>query len=360
MKTFLPYAPALRWKGAEIAAVLDLPDELRRSIQPLFEFVPRDFGVALQERTLALKARQLAENWGWTYPFSIDFSLLEPALGAAAIPLFDKHAAGLLKAIITINPMWVGEPRSLRELALVQQRGFAIRLSALDLRQAGWQRKLESLVKQAGLANTAVDLIVDYRAIESAPGNYAAVVAAVRAVGDWRSVTLLAGAFPEDLSGLPKNDQHLLPRTDWLAWRDFVLAGGDARYGDYTIQHGIFREHEGKGMNFSASIRYTGEADWVIMRGESVRSEMGYEQWPANAELLCARREFRGPTFSAGDLYIKTMASQTIETGGAKSWLTAGINHHLAMVAHQLQDVAATPARSAAENEGAPDWPAHF
>jgi hypothetical protein len=54
------------------------------------------------------------------------------------------------------------------------------------------------------------------------------------------------------------------------------------------------------------------------------------------------------------------MASQTIETGGAKSWLTAGINHHLAMVAHQLQDVAATPARSAAENEGAPDWPAHF
>jgi len=360
MKPFLPYVPVLRWKGAEIAAVLELSDEVRRSIQPLFEFVPKDFSADALERSIALKARQLAENWGWIYPFSIDFSLLDPALSAAAIPLFDKHASALLKAIITVNMISAINPRSLRDLALVPQHGLAIRVPAIDLRQAGWQRRLESIIEQSWLPATVVDLIIDYAAIEAVPGNYAAVVAAMRTLGDWRSVTILAGAFPQDLSELERNNQHLLARTDWLAWRKYAMSGGAARYGDYTIQHGIFREHEGKGMNFSASIRYTAEADWVIMRGESVRGEMGYGQWPANAELLCARPEFCGPTFSAGDQYIKTMASQMEVSGGAKTWLTAGINHYLALVVYQLQDIAVTPDHSAAKDEAAPDWPAHM
>jgi mannose-6-phosphate isomerase-like protein (cupin superfamily) len=41
-------------------------------------------------------------------------------------------------------------------------------------------------------------------------------------------------------------------------------------------------------MNISASIRYTTDDYWVIMRGEGLRNKggAGYDQYPANAELL--------------------------------------------------------------------------
>jgi hypothetical protein len=173
-------------------------------------------------------------------------------------------------------------------------------------------------------------------------------------------LTFLSGAFPPDLSELKKNDVYLLPRFDWLNYCRYAKAGGSGAYGDYTIQHPVWEEREGKGLNFSASIRYTGLADWVIARGESVRSDAGFSQYLANAQILTFHSEFRGDSFSGGDKYIAEMSRQTRHTGGAKEWLTAGINHHIALVLYQLAHISEMPMSSVTEGVAAPDWPAHF
>ncbi|MCH8961308.1 MAG: hypothetical protein IH820_08305, partial [Bacteroidetes bacterium] len=53
------------------------------------------------------------------------------------------------------------------------------------------------------------------------------------------------------------------------------------------------------------------------------------------------RDEFCGADFSAGDAYFVRMGSQLEnggikESGGAETWIRAGINHHLTFVVRQI------------------------
>jgi Beta protein len=351
------YVPVLRWKAAEISAVRELTSTQRQRLKPLFEFVPQTFKDLPLQRAVALNARDIAVNWGWDRPCLVDPSPLGPSVAATTYALLD-HQPHLNATLVTpFRP--IVEPRVLRELKRVKTLGLGVRISAYEFRQVGFHESLTRLIEQTGVAVTSIDLIIDFGGITAPPRNIFQIITAIEALGEWRSVTVLAGAFPPDLSKLKKNDQHFLPRHEWTAYCAYIQAGGTANYGDYTIQHAVFEEHEGKGMNFSASIRYASLTDWVIMRGESVR-EAGYEQWPASAQLLCERREFLGATFSAGDNYIKTMSEQQEKTGGPKEWLTAGINHHLALVAYQLEHLAEMLTRSAARYEVPADWPSRI
>lgn len=107
--------------------------------------------------------------------------------------------------------------------------------------------------------------------------------------------------------------------------------------GDYTIQHGVYYPPPERA-NFSASIRYASDDHWVIMRGESVFKDEGpgFDQWPANAQMLLDRPEFGDPEYSCGDSYIYEMAQQTERTGNASTWLGAGVNRHLTFVGRQV------------------------
>jgi hypothetical protein len=157
---------------------------------------------------------------------------------------------------------------------------------------------------------------------------------------DWGSLTVLAGSFPKDLSEFKRNDHHLIERSDWLRWSQYVDSH-PARipvYGDYTIQHGIFEEQQGKRRNFSASIRYTLDDKWLLMKGEGVFNEnsAGFGQWPAHAKLLVGMPEYSGPEFSFGDRFINEIASHPTKKGTAELWLSAGISHHIAKVLAQI------------------------
>ncbi len=186
-----------------------------------------------------------------------------------------------------------------------------------------------------------VHLAIDFQAIGEPAPNIAAWINLIPSLNEWRSFTVVAGAFPKDLAHLEKNQIHVLPRTDWLAWRNCAVskAGRVPTFGDYTIQHGIFEEHEGQFFNFSGSIRYTSNEAWVILRGEGVQNEdgPGYAQWRGWAQLLCERPIFSGAQFSYGDDYIHRMGKQVTDTGSAKTWLAAAFNHHMTFVARQIQ-----------------------
>jgi hypothetical protein len=99
-----------------------------------------------------------------------------------------------------------------------------------------------------------------------------------------------------------------IDRRDWMAWRHLIEEPRGLRkpsFSDYTIQYGRYVEPPDN-CNPSASIRYTLPEQWLVMRGEGIMNKKGpgREQWPANAMLLCERKEFYGSTFSSGDRYI--------------------------------------------------------
>ncbi len=108
-------------------------------------------------------------------------------------------------------------------------------------------------------------------------------------------------------------------------------------YSDYAIQHALYLKRKGRS-RYSASIRYTAEDCWIIMRGEDVfRTDgLGFEQWPAQAILLCDLPEYCEEKFSEGDKYIRQMSLQRKQTGNIVTWLRAGFNHHMTFVVRQI------------------------
>ena len=119
-------------------------------------------------------------------------------------------------------------------------------------------------------------------------------------------MTVVGGSFPKDLRELSVGE-HLLPRIEWHYWKQIVSARllRIPTFGDYATLH-PYLQPAFPGMNVSASIRYTTDEHWVVMRGEGLLNEAGagHAQYTANAQMLMERSEFCGPDFSFGDNYI--------------------------------------------------------
>jgi hypothetical protein len=86
----------------------------------------------------------------------------------------------------------------------------------------------------------------------------------------------------------------------------------------------------------SASIRYTVDDYWLIMRGQQGK----YEQYPANAQLITKHKDYFGKGYSFGDNYIFEKGSDlTGKPGNATNWLVVGVNHHLTCAVRQIADL---------------------
>jgi hypothetical protein len=286
----------------------------------------------------------MAQFWGWNNLFFVDFHLLGETRATHCLPIFFNHADGYnLQAGIMTGLDRSASFQSAVKSALVKNgRELCLRINAYELRHAGFQNVLKKLLGFFGKKPGEAHLAVDFQNIGKPLPDIAAFINTIPDLNDWRSLTVIAGAFPKDLSKLEKNGQYELPRNDWLIWKNHASTAKSRfpSFGDYTIQHGIFEEHEGKHFNFSASLRYTADEYWVVMRGEGVLNEngAGFDQFPAQAQLLLERSEFRGPQFSHGDMYIHTMGQQFSKSGHAKDWLVATFNHHISFAVWQLNN----------------------
>src|SRR5262249_21369914 len=133
-------------------------------------------------------------------------------------------------------------------------------------------------------------------------------------------------------------------REDWLFWLAHENTRLERRptYGDYGIQYALYEEPPARS-NPSASIRYTSDDYWVIMRGEGLFNDggPGNAQYGANALLLSEREEFCGRSFSYGDQYIDDLG-KGFGTGTPETLLRAGTNHHITFVTDQLSKSVST------------------
>lgn len=352
------YVPVLRWKQGERLALQAVQPEDREIMTPLVELVPRDFGPDKNGRPRApadvveRKAEELLACWG-KEPLFLDLRLLPSRIrGTNSGSLLERLCElgrNLGLSIVPVTGM--GSPNSYQSavasIARSEKRGACIRLTAKDIRSSAFRSTLSGLLSYLGLRYSQVDLFIDCQFVKETPIDIESVSTRLPHLTRWRTFTVGCGAFPRDLRGFSVGE-HVLPRLDWLSWQTFMLNSTKLTrrpsYSDFTIQHPVFYGPP-RHPRYSASIRYTAEEHWVIMRGESVFKDdgPGMKQWPANAQMLCERAEFRGPDFSEGDRYIKEMSLQTEKTGTARTWLQAGINHHLTYQARQIHSFFGAP-----------------
>jgi len=355
------YVPVLRFKESERLALLNLSMKDRHRITPLFELSPNliepkpivSHGKIIGKREVQYDEvfpgiiDQIQQCWG-KLPFFVDFELLERVLVFAP----GKHPANMVcdSAILRNMPMTLvtglNRPTEydyvVREYNNKTKKGIGLRLTTNDLRDNSLISKINMALSNFDLPHSYVDLFIDLKLIHQNYFNFRDIISVLPKIDSWRTFTVISGAFPKDLSDLEKNQEHEIERSDYDFWFKQIQQPGIERtpsFGDYTIQHPFYDYNPPPFPNVSASIRYTSDDYWVIMRGEGLRNDTGagFGQYWAQAMMLCNRNEYCGKDFSYGDTLIFEMANRINNVkGNPRITLRAGINHHLVYTVKQI------------------------
>ncbi|HYR29745.1 MAG TPA: hypothetical protein VEU30_14850 [Thermoanaerobaculia bacterium] len=336
------YVPILRSHSAERHAVKHLNSAARGAIAPLFE-LSRSTVRALEKfgsREAAKKIATIAAGSCGRGEMYLEFATLLEREDADEICREVEYRLLALQC----NAQFVARVSDFERTGgiascteIYTRNGAGFRVTPADYINGDLAGSI-AFFKRLGLTPSQVDLIVDCQTVDEGQP-MRGTAERLESGYPWRSITYVGGSFPPNLAHLQKNDQYELPRYEWQIFsRESHPQGRVVRYGDYTVQH----PHQADPLPRvlpSGSIRYASNTYWVVMRGEKLDNPNGpgYEQYIAQAQLLCERSEFRGANFSAGDAYIAFIASQQERTGNPSTWLQAAINHHLTLAAEQVQ-----------------------
>lgn len=361
------YVPILRWKHAERFALKNLQEQDRARITPLIELTPTIFKsrrTPTQEpkaldpaQVLEKEAKKLLETC-LNRPFFLDLRHVTAEVARTrgkihALEYLAELGRAYKLAIVPVTGLLRSDKyqSSVREALKQDQRGVCLRITPAEVLADGFARSMKDLLKSLGIDAKGVHLLLDYEAGDPAEPDAQTVLAAIPTLNQWRTVSLASGAFPPDLQGFQLGNSKI-PRKDWLLWKRTVSHNGKGAlrkpaFSDYTIQHGRYKEPV-EGSNPSASIRYTLDEEWLIMRGEALRGKRakpteirpGREQWNAHAELLCENKQlFYGDNYSWGDAFILERSVNKNNHGSPEIWLRAGINHHMTVVSRQIANL---------------------
>jgi hypothetical protein len=137
-----------------------------------------------------------------------------------------------------------------------------------------------------------------------------------------------------------KTNYELIQRSEWLLYKRLVegLSSKKIRvptFGDYGINHPDVLSLDMRFVKPSATIRYTIDDKWLIVKGLNVRDHE-YGQYRGHCRSVMASSHFSGKNFSQGDKYISDCADGLASTGNLSTWREVGTNHHLEKVVSDI------------------------
>lgn len=284
------YVPVLRLKSGELWALRYVASDVRESVTPILEVLPKNFQSTSNNQggdinaTVKTLTKKLWRVWG-DRPFFLDTAHLRDSdFGPQVVERFAESTISenlLMIPVISLHSL-PAEISALRKSVEVLHRGCCFRLNRGDLDNANTGSAIANLLARLEVKSKDVDLVVDLSVSTGYPP-FSYIRQKTPELHEWRSFTVLSGAFPKDLQGR-KPGVHRISRLEWRHWTS-ELGGNDRMpsFGDYTVQYAYYVEPPDQ-PNPSASIRYTSDAEWIVMRGEGIFNEdgVGNKQWPAN------------------------------------------------------------------------------
>ncbi len=349
------YVPILKGRDGEYGALACIAPTLKERITPLIELppIPWDFAEETPARSIDAHLKKVSQKieraWGRDRPFFLDFLWIAESErmvdGAHPVDFVfnSADAHGLLP--IPVVSLIKGEEylAACANSIARNKRGICIRIQREDFADfPELNGELARILDRVGAQPETADLLIDFRALtpERMRLNATDALAMISRVPDlsqWRTFTVAATSFPENLIGLPPSDSSFIPREEWNLWRT-ILSRRPNRlpsFADYTISHPEPAEVDPRVMRPSASVRYTTDDYWLVLKGRNLRDH-GYEQFHEVCRELIERPEYSGRPFSWGDGYIDDCANEAVGTGNLTTWRKVGTSHHLAFALRQL------------------------
>lgn len=375
------YVPILKWKRAELGALKMLEEDHKKYITPLIQLVmpsvylyKEEDGEKIrksQEEILSEKVAKLKENrinkipeeilqsWG-TGPIFLDVSLLYDDQSTTELKINSMKEIilqGIKIGSKIIPVIHLNDDLEIRRTACLLAKkfdsGICLRLVCSNLLNIDQlDRDVTELIAQEKLKMKDIDLLIDIKETEDNANKYIKylnISQNIPKISEWRTFIFASGSFLKDLSNCKPDEENHIPRLDWTNWTNLMNKGLKRKpaFADYTIQHPIYEESS-QFFHPSASIKYTLENEWLVMKGKKQK----YDNYLAHAASLVGDERYYGKDFSYGDKYISEKAEHFYKyiteknkgnniggTGSTETWLRAGINHHLTLVVHQIANL---------------------
>lgn len=357
----LHYVPCLRWKQGEYKAISLLSNAARELITPLIEVPEKgyDFETKTDKKSLddhlAPFAKRVRSNWqqrscfvdlnwilpserlkGGIHPVRYIFEQLN-LQGCHAIPVTDLDR----------DPQYQQE---VKRAASRDKRGLCVRLGIESAAKSNLRGSISALLGN-NIAVEECDFILDLEAppnflpLDGFANLIQAIINQLPYLAKWRSFTLMGTSFPSSMAEI-QSSPMVVPRHEWLLYQLLrtKLGSIDCRiptFGDYAISHPEVLQVDMRLVKPSATIRYTIDDAWLIIKGPNVR-DYGYGQYLDHCKTLTADPRFLGSNFSEADKYISDCAAGRAKTGNLSTWRWIGTNHHLEKVALDVANLFAS------------------
>ena len=349
------YVPILKGRDGEYGALSCVAPALKDRITPVIELppIPWDFEEEKPARTIDTHLKKVAQKieraWDRDRIFFLDFlwiaesERMNDGMHPVDFVFNSARARGL--SPLPVASLIKGDEylTACADAVRTDRRGICIRIQREDFVDfADLRAELTRVLGAVGAEQRNADLLLDFRALTPESrrlnaGDALALIARIPDLNGWRTFTVAATSFPENLVGLPPSDSSFIPREEWNLWRS-ILRGRPGRspsFADYAISHPEPSEVDPRVMRPSASVRYTTNEYWLVLKGRNLRDH-GYEQFHDVCRELIVRPEYSGRPFSWGDGYIDDCANESVGTGNLTTWRKVGTSHHLAFVLRQL------------------------
>jgi hypothetical protein len=350
------YVPCLPWEQGEYQAVSRLPIKIKRLFTPLIEIpgIRYDFENETKAKTidehLAPFAKRVHEKWG-RQPCFVDLNLIgageRMTKGTHPVRfIFDILRERMCSAIpVTGLDRNNAYQQEIKNVVTQDKSGVCLRIKIGQATKVSFKNDLDSLLSGIKVRPETCYLIIDLGAPNFIPlDGFSKIIQAIMSklpyLNDWLTFTLSGTSFPETMAVIKKGGA-IVPRCEWKLYKRLVDDLKKARlrlptFGDYAINHPLEKELDWRVVKPAATIRYTIEDGWFIVKGDSVR-DYGFEQYHELSRAVLASRYYYKPTFSWGDSFIQTCSNKSAKTGNLSTWRQVGTNHHIVKV---IQDIA--------------------
>ena len=353
------YVPCLRWKQGEYLAVFQLPPTTRRMFTPLIE-IPElgwDFEEKKEKKTIdellsdfALK--KVYKKWGRSSCF-VDLKLIglsvrmENGIHPLKYVFDDLRKEGCSAIPVTGLDRDKAYQQEIKRILTKNNSGVCLRISIEEAAKNSFRKEINSLLSALDIKANNCDLIIDlgspsFIPLEGFSMAIQRVVSKLPYLNDWRTFTILGTSFPKTMGGIRKGGE-IVPRDEWKLYK--ILVAGFRKtglrlpaFGDYAINHPEIPELDWRVVKPYATIRYTIDNAWYIVKGDNIRDEKygKFGQYRKLSKIVMDSRYYYNSSFSWGDEYIQKCANGG-ETGNLMMWRQIGTNHHIVKV---TQDIA--------------------
>ncbi len=348
MPTLKPrYIPLLKLKRAEKQALEMLDDPTAAEIIPLFEIVEMKADGPPLEKHLRTAFTGLRSSLRRSPAYFLDAHEIKNAGPDGAQRTFEA-AKNLALPFFPVTGL--SRTADLAPALEFSDHGLAIRLTRSEFEEGKIPRRLLSFVKRRKIELRKTHLIVDLGAVDQmvTDGVEAMIsqfLPLVPRAAAWRTLTLVACAFPKSMGVATKNSETRVERSDWKGWRGACYEKRNTlprlpTYADGGIQHPSGVEgFDFRTMQVSATIRYALDEEWLLVKGRSTEVTPERDQFPDLAQRLV-----RGSGSFAGPRHCRACEGIARAAGGApkgysraEDWRRLGTAHHITRTVQQLR-----------------------